>query len=192
MENNIIGGIVVFILALVIVSVALVLRGLKINTSEKPYYNYEIEASQLVDYFYRQNIPVRYSVIKETLENIDYFLPHYFPDGPFNRKDFISIAIIESNFSQYLVGTSGEKGIFQIMQQSSNYMGVKKDQFDIKVNTELSMFVLKGKFDQHQDYRKAIIAYNGVIVDKNNKWRDVYWKKFSKARMEVDITLGGK
>jgi hypothetical protein len=147
---------------------------------------YTHQASKLVDYYYRQGQPTRFAVVKDTLTAIDRFLPHYFPDGPFTNKDLIAIAMVESEFGQYLVGTSGEKGIFQIMEESSRGMGVKRNQFDVEVNTELALFVLREKFKKHQDYRKAIIAYNGVVV-RNNKWDETYWKKFMKARTSVDI-----
>lgn len=158
---------------------------------------YVDRASKIVDYYYRQNKAVRFSVVKKTLEAIDYYLPHYFPDGPFTNKDFIAMAMVESSFEQYLVGTSGEKGIFQIMEDMSNSMGVKKNQFDIETNTELGMYVLSEKYKQFPDYRKAIIAYNGVIItkvtDKNGKayekWNDKYWKAFSKAKTDLDIML---
>lgn len=150
---------------------------------------YVLQASKIVDYYYRQNVPVRFSVVKETLEQIDYFLPIYFPDGPFTARDFIAMAMIESEFNQYLVGKAGEKGIFQIMEESSKWMDVKKNQFDISVNVELSMFVLREKFKKHQEYRKSIIAYNGVIVGSNGKWVETYWKRFYKARTDVDIML---
>lgn len=158
---------------------------------------YVDRASRIVDYYYRQGTPVRFSVVKKTLEAIDYYLPHYFPDGPFTNKDLIAMAMVESSFQQYLVGTSGEKGIFQIMEDMSNAMGVKKNQFDIETNTELGLFVLKEKYNQFPDYRKAIIAYNGVVihttVSKNGKqievWNDKYWKAFSKAKTDLDIML---
>lgn len=144
------------------------------------------KAARIVDYYYKQGIPVRFNVIKETLESIDKFLPVYFPNGPFTNKDFIAMAMIESDFNQYLVGTSGEKGIFQIMEESSKWMGVTKNQYDVDVNTELAMFVLNEKFKKFPDYHKAIIAYNGVVI-RQKGWDQTYWKKFTKARTNVDV-----
>lgn len=150
---------------------------------------YTRDASMLVDYCYRSGYTTRFHVIKTMLEAIDKYLPAYFPEGPYTKEDFIALALTEtSNFNQYCVGTSGEKGLFQIMPNMCKAKGIKKNQFDIDVNTELSMFVLSEKFKKHQDYYKALIAYNGVIIiPKTKRWRDKYWKRFISYRGDTSI-----
>ena len=155
--------------------------------SEKLSY-YE-EAEQINDYYSRFNIVTRVNVIRQTLECIDKHIKSYFPNQTFNRRDFIAIAMVESNFDQYLVGRDKEFGIFQILPESSKWAGVKKNQFDIEVNTEMSMFVLQKKYEQHKDYKMSIIAYNGVVKSRG-KVSEVYWDKFIKARKAVDDILG--
>jgi len=152
---------------------------------------YTEEASKIVDYYYKIGRPVRFNVVKKTLKAIDYYLPHYFPEGQFDRRDFMAIVMVESAFNQYLVGKAGEKGLFQIMEKSSEWMDIKKNEFDINVNTELGMFVLSKKFKKYGTYKKAIIAYNGVVI-RRKKWNQRYWKLFIKAQLNVDIMMGKK
>jgi soluble lytic murein transglycosylase-like protein len=95
------------------------------------------------------------------------------------------MALLESNFNQFEIGSSGEKGIFQIMPEQFSARKIKQSHFDIRVNTELSMSVLRDKFEKHQDYKRAIIAYNGVVVSKGGKWSQKYWNAFSKRREVV-------
>ena len=147
------------------------------------------EASAIVDYCYRNNEPTRFEVALELLKAVDQYLPGYFADGPYTRTDFIALALTESpGLDQYQVGSAGEKGIFQIMQNMVNAMGVKKNYFEIKTNTELAMFVLKEKFTEHKDYRTSIIAYNGLIK-KNGVIVDKYWRRFSKIRKDAEMLL---
>lgn len=147
--------------------------------------NYFHEAERINDYYSRKGTMTRVVVIRETLEAIDNYLPKYFPDGPYTRNDLIAMAMVESEFDQYLVGTHKEFGIFQIMPEACRDAGVKRNQFDIKVNTELALFVLSQKYASHPDYRIGMIAYNG-LVKKNGKLSQTYWKSFIKARKVVD------
>ena len=150
---------------------------------------YVKEASFIVDYCYRDNTPVRYDTAYTLLKAIDQYLPGYFPEGPYKRIDFIALALTESpGLDQYSVGAAGEKGIFQIMQNMVNAMGVKKNYFEIKTNTELAMFVLRDKFAENKDYRTSIIAYNGLIK-KNGAIVDKYWRRFSKIRKDIEMLL---
>lgn len=154
---------------------------------------YVKEACIINDYCYRDNSAVRVKLIIELLKAIDKYLPVYFSDGPYNKVDFIALALTESgNFDQYLVGAAGEKGIYQIMQNMCNAMGVKKNYFDINVNTELAMFVLREKFNQHKDYRNALIAYNGFIINARGQLVEKYWRRFSKIRKDIEISLSGE
>lgn len=160
---------------------------LKASESEVQYH---VEADRLASYLYRSNVAVRTDVIVETLKAVDKYLPKYFPSGPYKRQDFIAMALAESCFNPYLIGKAGEKGVFQIMEESSSDMGVTKNQFDVETNTELAMFVLSQKFQKFPDYKKAIIAYNGYVV-KHGKLSEIYWKRFSEFRRVIDDVLGG-
>lgn len=149
---------------------------------------YYEEAERLDEYYSRNDIQARSMVIRETLQAIDTYLPQYFPNGPYTRRDLIAMAMVESGFDQYLVGTHKEFGIFQIMPEACKDAGVRRNQFDIKVNTELALTVLSWKYQEHPDYKVAIIAYNG-LVKKSGKLSEAYWKKFIKARKAVDDLL---
>jgi len=148
---------------------------------------YTEEATKLSTYYYQQDIPVNFKTILETLDAIDRFLPRYFPNGPFTREDIIALAMVESCFNQYCTGTSGEKGIFQIMPAGFKDMRVKRDHFDVDINTKAALFVLKQKYVEYKDYKKSIIAYNGVVKYKSGQWSEKYWKRFTKLREVVNI-----
>ena len=151
---------------------------------------YTKQASQIVDYYYRDGTCIRFQVAEEMIKAVDICLPQYFPKGPYTRKDFIALALTETpNLDQYAVGTSGERGLFQIMNNMCNAFGITANHFDIRVNTELAMLVLRDKFEEHKDYRKALIAYNGLVI-KNGRLSDKYWRRFSKYRKDVEIILG--
>ena len=146
------------------------------------------EAEEINDYYARFKVATRVDVIRQTLISIDKLLPKYFPDGPYTRKDLLAIAMVESSFDQYLTGKAGEYGIFQIMPESCDWMGVTSNQFDIKVNTELALFVLKKKHDKHKSYKISVIAYNG-LVNRKGKLDESYWDKFIKYRRALDDIL---
>jgi transglycosylase-like protein with SLT domain len=147
---------------------------------------YYKEATLLTDCIYREGLPVSTKTIKETLETIDKLLPQYFPKGPFTREDFIAMGWLESAFNQYEMGTHGEKGIFQIMPEEFTDNNIKLNKYDIGINTELCMSVLSKKFHKYPDYKKAIIAYNGVVKTKRGHWSERYWKAFEKRRSVVE------
>ena len=153
------------------------------NLKDLHYYR---EATLITDCLYREGTPVSTKTIKETLEAIDKFVPKYFPNGPYSREDFIAMAWLESGFNQFEIGTHGEKGIFQIMPDEYKENSVKLNKYDININTELCMSVLQSKFHKYPDYKKAVIAYNGVIRTKKGRWSEKYWKSFEKRRSVVE------
>jgi hypothetical protein len=153
------------------------------TTKDLQYYK---ESTLLTDCIYREGTPVSTKTIKETLETIDKLLPKYFPNGPYRREDFIAMGWLESGFNQFEIGTHGEKGIFQIMPDEFNSNSVKLNKYDIETNTQMCMLVLKDKYAKFPDYKKAIIAYNGVIRTKKGKWNEKYWKAFEKRKSVVD------
>jgi hypothetical protein len=159
----------------------------------KKELKYVEDASKIIDYYYKEKICMRFCTVRDMLKAIDQYLSSYFPDGPFTRRDFIALALTEtSNLNQYTTGSCGEYGLFQIMPEMCKAKNIKRNHFDIFVNTELAMFVMDVKYKQHKDYYKAIIAYNGVIIDNRTKrWRDKYWKRFLNYRKDVDVIFGG-
>ena len=154
------------------------------NMKELQYFK---EASSLTDCLYREGVPVSTKVIKETLESIDVYLPQYFPNGPYTREDFIAIAWLESAFNKYELGTHGEKGVFQIMPGEFYDNHITKNKYDIKINTQICMTVLQMKFRKYPDYKRGIIAYNGVVKTKSGKWSEKYWRSFEKRRNVVEM-----
>ncbi len=170
--------------------VSLVENSSKISdiTTELTYYK---EAEEINDYYARFNINTRVDVVRKTLMAIDTLLPKYFPKGPYTRKDLLAMAMVESSFNQYLVGRHKEYGIFQILPESCAWMGITKNQFDVDVNTELALFVLKEKFKKHKNYKMGIIAYNGVVIRKGIL-NESYWDKFIKYRRALDDIIPDK
>jgi len=83
-------------------------------------------------------------VIVKTLKAIDRNLPKFFPNGPFTRNDFIALAWLESGFTQYEEGTRGDRGLFQIMPDEFVSCHVKKNFYDIDINTKMAFRVLNG------------------------------------------------
>ena len=158
-----------------------------LKSTQAELINYKI-AAKINDYYYRFNKPVRIKVVHQVLNSLDTYLPRYFPEGPYTKKDLLAIAMVESNFEQYLTGKKKEYGIFQIMPESSKWMGVAKNQFDVAVNTELALFVLQKKYEQHKDYKIGIIAYNG-LVKRRGKLSEDYWERFIKYRRAIDDIL---
>lgn len=122
------------------------------------------------------------AVVEATLVAIDRYRLKYFPDEQFSKQDFIALAMVESNFNLYEVGTSGEVGIFQIMQGA--IPRTIKNPFEIRTNTRLCMKVLGWKWEEQGDYKKAIIAYNGVVRSRKNHgaWNEKYWRLFQKRK----------
>lgn len=158
---------------------------------------YKTEALKIQAYYRKlvhagdKRVVPNLTVIEHALKAIDHTLPTYFPNGPFTSEDFIAIAMLESDFHQYEVGTSGERGIFQIMKH--NVKGKKSWEyaFDIDLNTKLAMKVMKWKLDEcHGDYKTAVIAYNG-IVRRHGKINERYWRTFLKHKEIVHEVLNG-
>jgi soluble lytic murein transglycosylase-like protein len=154
--------------------------------AELAYYK---QASRLNDMLFREGTPVRLSIVVSVLKAIDKKLPTYYPNGPFTRNDMIALAWIESEFRQFEVGTHGEKGLFQIMPGEFKDYNVHKNYYDVDLNTEMAFRVLDCKFKKHGDYKKSIMAYNGLVHFKNGKYSEKYWKAFEKRKVAVDLLL---
>lgn len=155
--------------------------------AELAYYK---QASLLSDMLFREGIPVRLSVVVDLLKNIDLKLAAYFPDGPFRRNDLIAMAWLESEFRQFETGTHGERGIWQIMPGEFKDYNIHKNYFDVDLNTEMAFRVLNAKFKKHKEYKRSIMAYNGLVNFKNGKYSEKYWKAFEKRKVAVDLVLG--
>ncbi len=160
-----------------------------VKSDEEIELDYYKQASRLSDSLFKEGTPVRVSIVVELLKQIDKKLPVWYPNGPFRRNDIIAMAWLESEFRQFEVGTHGEKGIFQIMPGEFKDYNVHKNYYDIDLNTEMMFRVLDGKFKKHGDYKKAIMAYNGLVHFKNGKYSEKYWKSFEKRRISVDLVL---
>jgi soluble lytic murein transglycosylase-like protein len=97
---------------------------------------------------------------------------------------------VESEFKQYEGGTHGERGIFQIMPCEFADYNIRKNYYDIDLNTEMGFRVLNGKYKKHKDYKKAIMAYNGLVKFKSGHYSQKYWRAFEKRRIAIDLVLG--
>lgn len=140
-------------------------------------------AHKLVLYYKSIGMHPKAEVIEKTIVAVDKYRLKYFPNGEFSRQDFIALAMIESNFHQYEVGSSGEVGIFQIMK--SNISKNIENPFEININTKLAMKVLRWKYEECSDYKKTIIAYNGLVYRKG-KLSEKYWKAFQKRKVLLE------
>lgn len=160
-----------------------------VKSPEEIELDYYKEASRLSDVLFKEGTPVRLAVVVELLKQIDKKLPVWYPNGPFRRNDIIAMAWLESEFRQFEVGTHGEKGIFQIMPGEFKDYNVHKNYYDVDLNTEIMFRVLDGKFKKHGDYKKSIMAYNGLVHFHNGKYSEKYWKAFEKRRIAVDLVL---
>lgn len=153
---------------------------------ELQYYK---QACTLNDLLFKEGTPVHINVVIEMLKEIDKNLLKYYPEGPFTRNDFIALAWVESEFRQYEVGTHKEKGLFQIMPDEFGDFNVHKNYYSVDINTEMSFRVLSVKYKKHQDYKLAIMAYNGLVKAKNGKYSQKYWKAFERRKIAVDLVL---
>jgi hypothetical protein len=168
-----------------LILVSLLCSSVSIGNGELPINQDFIGAKRIVKYYKSLGTKVHVEVVEETMKAVDRYLPKYFPNGPFTRQDFLAMAMAESSFHQYEVGSSGEQGIFQIMR-----MHIPKsveNPFGIRMNTRLAMVVLREKYTKHSDYKKAIIAYNGVVVRrKTKKWSERYWVVFQAKKVVLN------
>jgi len=155
--------------------------------TELQYYK---QAAILNDLLFKEGTAVHMKVIVDMLKEIDKNLIKYYPSGPFTRNDFIALAWVESEFKQYEGGTHGERGIFQIMPCEFNDFNIHKNYYNVDVNTEMGFRVLDEKYKKQRDYKKAIMAYNGLIRFKSGHYSQKYWKAFLKRRIAIDLVLG--
>lgn len=124
-------------------------------------------------------------LLNEIYEYGTHSLGSFFPNGPFNIKDVIAIAAVESKFDRYAVGTHGEEGLFQIYRADRILEGLNipnANIFDVSTNVEAFCFELHEKFLKYHDYFKAIVAYNGAPPKNEFNSKSVYWRKFIKIR----------
>ena len=155
----------------------------------KPSPDLDVVAKRIKEHYDGKGVQTNLGVIRKVLEYSNYSASETFPGGPFTAKDLAAIAMVETNFSQYAVGKSGERGIFQIYDYHTELreMGLKdRNIFDLDVNAMAVCHELKKKYKKHQDYYTSIIAYNGYRVDNNGNLRTHYWKKFAEAREFIE------
>lgn len=110
--------------------------------------------------------------------------PKVFPQGPFQPKDIITLAMIETDFNPYMIGKSGEIGVWQILDPEGNA-------FSLEGNCKAALSTLKEKYDLRGSYKMAIISYNGFSTNKRGELHTGYWRRFAKARAIVERMDGG-
>lgn len=147
------------------------------GASKAPYHQ---KADKIACILKREGARPNREAIALTLKAIDINLKKYFPQGPFTSHDFMAIAMLESRFNPKCVGTSGERGIFQIMP--TWYKG--KNAIKPHINTELAFKIMRSKYKQFPDKRLATIAYNGLIR-RNGVVRDVYYRAVLKQKARI-------
>jgi hypothetical protein len=157
--------------------------------TELAYYK---QAAILNDLLFREGTPVHMNVVITMLKEIDKNLIKYYPEGPFTRNDLIALAWVESGFKQYIGGTHGERGIFQIMPDEFRDFSIHKNYYNVDVNTHMAFRVLDSKYKRYRDYKKAIMAYNGLIKFKSGRYSQKYWKAFERRKIAVDLVLNDR
>lgn len=160
-----------------------------VDAKMKTELDYYKQAAALNDLLFREGTPVNTRVVVTMLKEIDKNLVKFYPSGPFTRNDFIALGWLESEFRQYERGTHGERGIFQIMPCEFKDFDIRKNYYDVDVNTQMAFRVLDGKYQKHKDYKLAIMAYNGLIKFKSGKYSQKYWKSFEKRKIAVELVL---
>ncbi len=138
-------------------------------------------AHEIDAFYYKRGIRTDAEVIWEVIDEISIQLPKVFPDGPFVLSDIITIASHESNFKKNAVAKHGERGIFQILDWKGGLKAIGKpngDAFDPRTSVRMGLHVLRQKYDRFKNYRKSIIAYNGVVLEENRQWDETYWNLF--------------
>ncbi len=73
----------------------------------------------------------------------------------------LAVATRESGLNQSAVGTSGERGVFQIMPGTAKDLGI--DPTNLEQNVDGGVRYLSQLFNQLGDWRLALEAYNGGI-----------------------------
>lgn len=178
-------------IALMLVSVQSVCTPVELSENK-----YKVEALKIQAYY---NVLVNQGdkkvapdlrVIEHTLRAIDEQLPQYFPNGPFTREDFIAIGMLESDFHQFELGTSGERGIFQIMKHNVKSEKTWARMYNIDVNTSYSMKIMLDKFQERKEFKKTVIAYNGYVINKRGQLITKYWRTYLKHKEIVHEILG--
>jgi len=150
-------------------------------------------SERFVNYYWKKGIKLNNRTISKVLRAADVCVSNKFSDGPFSSKDFLALAMIESNFSQYAIGTHGERGIFQIFDYHNELRELNlsnKNIFDIDINVQAACHVLEKKHIIRKDYYETIISYNGYRKI-GNRLNDNYWKRFIVARKVVEDLYGG-
>lgn len=71
----------------------------------------------------------------------------------------LAVAQRESGLNQSAVGTSGERGVFQLMPGTAQQLGV--DPTDLSQNVDGGVRYLSQMYSQFGDWRTALEAYNG-------------------------------
>ena len=165
--------------------------------AEQSVNPYRAEALKIQSYYRRmvtkgtERVVPELLVVEHTLRAIDTNLPKYFPNGEFTREDFIAIAMLESDFHQFEIGTSGERGIFQIMKIHVKGEKTWANMYNIDLNTKYSMIIMKDKMRVRKDLRKTIIAYNGYVINKRGQLITKYWRSYLKHKEIVHEVLNG-
>jgi len=150
-----------------------------IEELEKSNY-YNRLAGSITDHYNTRGNRIKFADVKKILMTIDRMVPEYFPEeSPFSCDDLISIVAVESIFNPKAVGALGERGIFQIWKWKEGLVNIGhkgKDPFDIELNTEMALWLLRYKYKIFKDWKTTIIGYNGS---------EKYWGEFLIAKNRV-------
>jgi soluble lytic murein transglycosylase-like protein len=164
----------------------------RIAALEKEKYHSSL-AGAISEFYTQRKVTVSYVDIKKTIATLEKVIPKYFDNHEYKVDDFLALAVIESDFNRYCIGKAGERGMFQILDWKTALVEIETplaNPFDIEVNIKMACYVLKQKHLQYKNYRDAIIAYNGYIINDKGEVVDKYWQKFIQAQKLIQELKG--
>jgi hypothetical protein len=142
-------------------------------------------AGLLVDALAEENAKVNFFDMVKVVESSQKYTA-MLSSCPFTYKDLLAIGWLESDFKIDAVGTHGEHGIWQILAWKK-YLGQihRWDSYDIDTNCCMAVMELKDKYADKGNYRDALIAYNGWVIQEGEV-RTTYYNAFMTRKHKVD------
>jgi len=160
-------------------------RNKVVSNAIKDYYTGKVSTDFKRAQYY---IDMRANVFR-AIDAINRFKPLILTsDYPFDTNDILAIIMVESRFNPKAISHKNARGIMQIIDPKAHIKKIDgvEDPFDIKCSVYGGLLCLKEKFDYTKDKRKAIIAYNGIVKNKDGTWNDKYYKKFITTRQLIE------
>jgi len=161
------------------------------NKSEQSKFvnNHAIFAGYIVDYYHSKGRMIDFKNIYQTIKAIEKYKPETLKE--FDLIDLMALAMTESDFDPKAISYANAKGVFQIthMEYLEEINDIK-DPFNIDCNVLAGLKILEVKYKYFKDKKKSIIAYNGLVYDKNNNLMENFYNQWSEKRKELQKIYG--